>query len=243
MTIVGALVAGLVWRSRLQIGRILRAEAGREKARTERAFIRQTFGKYVPEAVASAILSDRGRLTPLKRRATVMFVDIEKFTGFSETLDADGVLTVVNAYFDAAGEVITANGGVINQFQGDAFIASFNVPIPDPDHAKRAVEAAESLFELVGRQHFAGQSVAIRIGLHTGEVAAGAIGSADRLSYTVIGHTVNVAARLEELNKEMGTRLLMTEATLAASGASDAYRQIGDWPLRGMSSPIGVYGR
>ena len=241
MVLTALLVAGLVKRSRAQVTRLLRAEAGREQARAERQFIRETFGKYVPDAVAAAIVADRGRLIPEKRVATVLFVDIAGFTALGERVDADRLLRILNAYFDAAGRIITANGGTINQFQGDAILASFNVPVIDDDHACNALAAAQELLEMVDSTDFEGERIDVRIGVHTGELAAGAVGSSDRLSYTVHGNCVNVAARLEQMNKTLGTRVLFSDATYETAVDRFRCRSLGAHEIRGNAGALDLY--
>ena len=241
IVLAALLVAGLVWRSRLQIGRVLKAERDREKARAERSTIHQTFGRYVPKAVAEAILSDRGRLQPQQKRATVLFVDIAEFTRLSEELEADTLLEVLNAFFDAAEQEISAYGGVINQFQGDALLASFNIPVADPDHPRNAVLAAEGLIRRVREERFGGEQLTVRVGLHTGDLVAGTVGGGDRLSYTVLGHTVNIAARLEQLNKDKGTTVLLSETTANASGFADRLVDVGTVQLRGATNAVQVF--
>lgn len=229
----GVLVAGLVWRSRRQVRRLLAAERRRQRAVEQQQFVRETFGKYVPNSIATQIIQDRGQLVPNKRQATVLFADLEGFTNLSERVSPEELLQILNLYFEAAGDIITAHGGTINQFQGDAILASFNVPIADEDHISQAVRASKALIDLVETREFEGQKLRMRIGLNTGELAAGAVGSSDRLSYTVHGNCVNIAARLEQLNKETGTRVLMTE------GIADAARDAVN--VKHVSEPVTLY--
>ena len=150
------------------------------------------------------------------------------------------IVDILNAYFDAATEIIGRHNGVVTQFQGDAILAIFNVPIEDPDHARRAFEAATEILETVGTRTFAGETLAVRIGLNSGPLIAGNVGGGGRQSYTVHGDTVNLAARLEALNKEHGTGLLVSQTT-AALLPDDALRRIGETEVRGLSEPVGVY--
>ena len=237
----GILVAGLVWRSRRQVRRLLAAERRRRSAIEQQQFVRETFGKYVPSSIASQIIQDRGQLVPNMREATVLFADLEGFTKLSETVSPDELLRILNLYFEAAGEIITAHGGTINQFQGDAILASFNVPIADEDHISQAVRAAKALVDMVDARKFEGQKLRVRIGLNTGELAAGAVGSSDRLSYTVHGNCVNIAARLEQLNKETGTSILMTEGIAEAARDAVDVKRVGKFEVRGVSEPVTLY--
>ena len=239
--ISGVLIAGLVWRSRRQVRRLLAAERRRQSAIEQQQFVRETLGKYVPRSIARQIILDRGQLVPNKREATVLFADLEGFTNLSETISPDELLRVLNLYFEAAGDIITAHGGTINQFQGDAILASFNVPIADNDHIAQAVRASKALVDMVSGRTFEGQKLRVRVGLNTGELAAGAVGSSDRLSYTVHGKCVNIAARLEQLNKETGTSVLMTEGIAEAARDAVDVKRVGEFDVRGVSEPVILY--
>ena len=240
IVLTGLLVAALVARSRWQVRRILKAEAERQQAQTEQSFIRETFGRYVPDSVVTTILEDRGRLLPKKRVATILFADIEGFTALGDRLDAEGLLTVLNAYFDEVGQAIAENGGTITQFQGDAILAGFNVPVSDANHADDAIAAAKAILDRVNGRDFQGEKLNVRIGIHTGEVVAGSVGGGARLTFTVHGTAVNVAARLAQLNKDTGTRLLISAATLKAAQAAPPAHFVGSYPLPGLTTPVEV---
>lgn len=238
--LAGSLVAALVARSRWQVRRVLKAEEEREIARQEQNFIRETFGQYVPDSVVNTILEDRGRLLPKKREATILFVDIEGFTALGERLDAEGLFTVLDAYFNEVGQAIAENGGTITQFQGDAILAGFNVPVADPNHADHAIAAAKAILSRVSEQSYQGERVKVRIGIHTGEVVAGTVGGGARLTFTVHGTAVNMAARLEQLNKSTETRVLISDATLQAAKDGQGTRPIGSFPIPGLRQPVVV---
>ncbi|MBL8672235.1 MAG: adenylate/guanylate cyclase domain-containing protein [Alphaproteobacteria bacterium] len=239
IVLISLLIAAAVWRSRLLVRRVLELEHAREAAEADRAFIRETFGKYVPEAVARAILADRGRLKPELRTATVLFADLEGFTALGERMAPSDLLALLNEYFDMVVQAVTRHGGVINQFQGDAVLATFNVPLPSPDHAAQAIRTACEIRDAVASRDFAGVRLKVRIGINTGALVAGAVGTADRLSYTVHGDAVNLAARLEQLNKEHGTGILLTAETARLAGDVRT-RPIGLLPVRGKGEPVEV---
>lgn len=109
----------------------------------DQTFIRQTCGKFVPESIAATVLEDRGVVRPQLREATILFTDIQGFTAICEKLQPEEVVAMLNDYFSVAAEPIRESGGVITQFQGDAMLVSFNLPVEDPDHAANAVRAAE----------------------------------------------------------------------------------------------------
>ncbi len=207
----------------------------------EREFIRETFGRFLPERVAAALLDGNGTLVPRTATATILYADIEGFTRIAESHPPEAVLAMLNAYFTAAIEPIRQAGGVVNQFQGDAMLVTFNVPVPDPEHADHAVTAAQELQRLLASKTFAGIPVRVRIGINTGDVIAGAVGSEDRLSYTVHGDAVNLAARLEALNKETGTDVLISGETAARLRRAYPLAAMGEIVLRGRTKPVSVY--
>ena len=137
-------------------------------------------------------------------------------------------------------EILEQRGGVVTQFQGDAILATFNVPVPDPEHARNAVLAAQEMLTSVAGSEYAGERLNIRIGINTGQVVAGAIGARGRLNYTVHGDAVNLAARLENLNKEYTTRLLLSES-VAARLPDMQPKPIGETAVRGQSHTIRLY--
>ena len=137
-------------------------------------------------------------------------------------------------------EILERHGGVVTQFQGDAILATFNVPIADEEHARNAVRAAGDMLTAVAGNEYAGERLNIRIGINTGAVVAGAIGARGRLNYTVHGDAVNLAARLESLNKEYGTRMLLAES-VAAHLPQREIEPVGETTVRGQSCSIKIY--
>ena len=194
--------------------------------------VRRTFGRFVPEEVAAALLAREGAIVPQERIATVLFTDIERFTQIASRLEPRQVLGMLNEYFGAVAAIIHRHGGVITQFQGDAVLAVFNLPAPAPDHAARALAAAMQILDVVPRT---------RVGIATGRVVGGTVGGAERLGYTVHGDTVNLAARLEEMNKELGSRLLIDGHTAERLDQRVPLRDRGEVAVRGLPVPIRVY--
>ena len=206
----------------------------------ERQLIRQTLGRYVPEKVAHALLSAGGRIEPTEVRATVMFCDLVGFTSLTERLGPTGIVDVLNDWFSRMTEIIERRGGTVIQFQGDAILATFNVPVADPEHARQAVRAALEMRAETRRRNAAGHELGCRIGIGTGAVVAGAVGATGRLSYTVYGDAVNLAARLEALNREHGTAILLCGET--AGGAEDLpIEPAGTTTVRGQSVPTRLF--
>lgn len=231
--VVALLIAIVMWRARNTVRLQLEAEQ-------DRAAISQIFGRYVPESIVSAMIADKGALAPVERRATVLFADLAGFTQMTESAGARGTVEVINQFFDAATEIIGRHNGIVTQFQGDALLATFNLPVEDADHATHAVHAAHGILAAVEKRQFGGRDLSVRIGVATGDVMAGNIGGGGRQSYTVYGDAVNIAARLEEMNKEYGTSLLFTESTADLMSGAPTQR-IGEAMVRGVHDPVAVY--
>nr|MBC8157758.1 adenylate/guanylate cyclase domain-containing protein [Alphaproteobacteria bacterium] len=206
----------------------------------ERDLIRGLFGTYVPEAVATAIVEEHGTLAPQSAHATVLFSDLAGFTTMSERLQPQEIVDVLNGYFSTVVEIIERHGGVITQFQGDAVLAIFNVPVADANHAENAVRAAIEIHRAIKGRAFAGQILSCRVGINTGDVVAGSVGAGGRLSYTVHGDAVNLAARLEQLNKEYGTGTLVSGAT-AERVSTIGLRRIGEVEIRGKTEKVSLF--
>ncbi len=205
----------------------------------EREVIRNTLGRYVPEAVAADLIHGGGQMEPRAAEATVLFADVAGFTNLTETLGAKGIVEVLNAYFSAMAAILERHGGIITQFQGDALLATFNVPMADPAHAEHALSAAGEMIAAADEKTFGGHAVGNRIGIATGNVVAGPVGASGRLSYTVHGDAVNLAARLEQMNKEHGTRVLISDATAAL--LKRELKAVGEIAVRGQSRPAKVW--
>jgi adenylate cyclase len=200
-----------------------------------------TLAHFVPEPVARKLLaSDGARLEPVEAKATILLCDIARFTELTESLGPHRVIEFLNAYFDVLVGIIDHHHGMVTQFQGDAVLAVFNVPLPDPDHGAAAVRAAIEIVEATDRQAFAGVRVSNRVGICTGRVVAGAVGAHGMLSYTVHGNAVNLAARLEQLNKDYGTRILLTEKT-AERCPGIPLRRVHETLIRGHAEPVTLY--
>ena len=200
----------------------------------ESELVRQTLGRFVPTDVARTLLTEGGELAPEQAQATVLFCDLEGFTALTETLGPAGIVELLNEYFEVMVEILERHRGVVTQFQGDAILATFNVPVPDPAHAANALQAAIEMQDATRRREFAGQRIGSRIGINTGRLVAGAVGAKGRLSYTVHGDAVNLAARLEALNKELGTRVLVSGATAGQVEGFDL-RPMGEVGVRGQT--------
>ena len=233
LAVVAFLIAVVMWRARITLKRQLEAER-------DRATLSGIFGRFVPQAIINAMVAGRGTLAPVEREDTVLFADIAGFTEMTERAGAARTVEILNAFFDEVTRIIGAHNGIVTQFQGDAVLATFNVPVEDPDHAHNAFLAAEEILACAACRDYAGERVRVRIGLNTGRLVAGNVGGGGRQSYTVHGDTVNLAARLEALCKEHGAPLLVSEATARALPV-DHLVAVGTITVRGLSDPVAVY--
>lgn len=201
------------------------------------------FQRYLPIQLVRTLISRGIESSPQARTATILFTDIEGFTTLGERLSPEQLVRLLNEYFTVVTPAIDHHGGVITQIQGDAILAVYNVPTDLPDHAAAAVRTALELQAALATHDFSGDHrLRSRVGINTGDVIAGSVGSPERVNYTVHGDAVNIAARLEALNKEHGTRILVSESTAAALPAGEfRLRAIGTTPIRGKQTGIDVY--
>ena len=221
---------------------------GEERERTR---LRQIFGRYVSDAVVEKLLAT-GKQPNLGGEAvtvTVLFSDIRNFTPMSESLAPQEVVELLNNYFSRACEPILEQGGTVDKFIGDAIMAVFGSPAPYPDHARRAIAAALALAERTSdfqawiARRFPDrdwQDFRIGIGLHTGEVVVGNVGSPKRFEFTAIGDTVNIASRLEGLTKELGWTIVASAATIQAAGPGVVTGGAKQVQVKGRQEPVEV---
>ncbi len=212
----------------------------------ERERLRDAFGRYLAPELAEAVMKRGVRLGGDTIEASVLFADIRGFTTISEGLQSEQVVDLLNRYFAAVEPVIQAHGGWINKFGGDSLLAVFGAPVPHPDHARRALLAALGMRAALAefnqhQQAQGGPLIHIGMGLHTGSLVAGNVGSPTRMEYTVIGDIVNVASRIDGLNKEWHTDLLVSAEALAAAGLDIPVRAMPPVAVKGKSHTIQVY--
>jgi class 3 adenylate cyclase len=203
--------------------------------------LRQIFGKYVPRRVAETIVSNRGLLRPTETVATILFSDIQGFTGIVERMAPERLIEMLNEYFSAVIEPIDRNDGIVNQFLGDAMLVTFNIPIADPEHAEKALRTAIAIQRVVQGRKFAGVELVTRIGIHTGTIIAGNVGSGDRVNYAVYGDAVNLAARIEQLNKKFGSLVLVSGTTVEQVTDTHGLEPVGETIVRGKTQPVKLY--
>ena len=214
----------------------------------ERRKVVSQLGLYMDTRVVDEILAHPEAQYPRPRRtqATVLFTDIEGFTSYSEAHEAEEVVTALNAFFSRMKPIVVAHGGSIDKFIGDAMMCFFGVPLPRADHAKRALQCALELQEECARfRHETGIPFRMRIGLHTGALIVGSVGSeagngsAAHMNYTVIGDTVNLASRLEAKNKEFGSWIMCSRA-LGEAAPGVANFVAARTPIKGLSHEVDV---
>jgi len=216
---------------------------GREKRR-----VKQLFGRYVSKDVYQQLLDDPSLagLGGQRRDMTVLFSDIRGFTTLSEAGEPEAVVGMLNEYFTRMVAIVFDHHGTIDKFVGDMVMALFGAPLDDPAHARHAVDAAldmtAALEALNAKWTAEGRpALDIGIGINTGPMIAGNIGSDAIMSYTVIGDAVNLGARLESLNKQYGTRIIISEATRERIGGGYAVRPLGEVTVKGKTRPVAVF--
>ena len=201
------------------------------------------FGQYVSPAVVDELLSRPVEGTGEVRRVTIMFLDIRGFTSFAERRTPQQVVEYLNTLFGALIAVVNANHGIINKFLGDGFMACFGAPLSNGRDAENAVRAAVAIVDTVERLSAAGTIAPTRIGigLHAGTAVTGSVGSDERREYTIIGDTVNLASRVEQLTKQLGAVVLVTDAVWQEVKHAYAGRAIDTVAVRGREEPVAVY--
>ena len=211
------------------------------------ALVRDLFGQYVTPALAEAAIERRADLDGQLVTCTVLFVDIRNFTGIAEALPATRLLKILNEYFARMSAVIVDENGFVNKFGGDSLLAVFGTPLnPDPDHAECGVLAAlrmeQALTEFNREQKDAWlPQIIVGIGIATGDVVAGNVGSETKLEYTVIGDAVNVASRLQAMTKDLDVHILADGETARAATRFAHFTSVGELAVRGKARPVEVF--
>lgn len=215
----------------------------------QRRMLRRAFNRYFSPHVVADILdnSEQVELGGKTIEATAFFSDIKDFTSFAERTTPKDLVRYLNQYFSVASDVILRNEAMLDKYIGDAIMAIFGAPIPRPDNARVACLTALEVQEVLAAYHQRpdrdpGMPVFVtRIGLHTGNMVIGNIGSSSRLDYTAIGDTVNVASRLEGVNKVFGTRIIVSETTYEQTANAIAARPLDFLKVKGKAIPIRIF--
>jgi class 3 adenylate cyclase len=206
----------------------------------ERELLERALGSYIDADIALRLLSEGEIIQGREVEVTVLFLDIRDFTAFADRSTAADVVRFLSEFFELVIPILRTHQGHPNKLLGDGLLAVFGAPTPLHAHADHALAAAKDILTAVA-DHYNGE-LHLGIGVHTGLVVAGTIGGGGKLDYTLIGDTVNVAARVQELTKETGEELLITEATRGMlSGAAQPLRARGAQQLRGKADQTPIY--
>ncbi len=207
-----------------------------------------SFSRFVPKELVRRVVDNSisAELGGVRQELTVVFTDIRDFTTVAESADPDSLMLQMSRYFTALTEVFLSEGGTVDKYIGDAIMVFWNAPNSQPDHVERACRAAlaaesagerlNAQFEAEGQQPFF-----TRFGVHVGEAVVGNIGSADRMNYTALGSVVNLASRLEGLNKQYGTTILASEDVYSRARHRFRFKEIGSVVAKGMTQETHVY--
>lgn len=218
------------------------------RERQQRTWIRQAFDRYLAPQVIDQIIAEGFdlKLGGQKRELTILFSDIRSFTTLSEQLSPQELVTLLNVYLSSMTETVLETQGVVDKYIGDAIMAFWGAPVEQPDHAVRAATTALAMKRTLNRLHdqWAEQQLPlfqIGIGLNTGEVIVGNMGSEKRFDYTVMGDDVNLASRTEGLTKHYGVTILLTEATQQKLGDRFVTRFLDDVIVKGRTQPVKLF--
>ena len=216
---------------------------GREKRKVSRLF-----GRYVSKDVYSQLMAnpDQATLGGKRREMSVLFSDIRGFTTVTEKGEPEALVHQLNEYFTQMVDVVFRHGGTVDKFVGDMVMALFGAPLEDPHHAEHAVATAVDMIHELGELNRAWAAKGLKqldigIGVNSGEMIAGNIGSSSIMSYTVIGDNVNLGSRLESLNKEYKTRIIISDATRTRLESRYEMRPLGDVIVKGKSKPVAIF--
>ena len=234
MLMLAGVAAAIVARTlRQQFETSVAAAAARDK-------VTNLFGQHVSPVVVEQLLGTE--LLSERRTVCALFLDIRGFTAMTRTRSADETVTLLNDFFAEMIEIVDRHHGFINKFLGDGFLALFGAALADPAAATNAMAAGRGMLRAVDawNQAHPGRALEVGIGVNIGEAITGSIGSPRRKEYTAIGDTVNLAARLEQLTKETGARLLLSDPLRTAAAVDDAV-DLGPLPIRGYDEPVRVW--
>jgi adenylate cyclase len=216
------------------VRRALRSEIGRA-----------TLSRFLPQQVVESAYADPKALlaSPRNAEGTVVVTDVRGFTAWAETRPPAEVFDFLNQLQGRLAEVVRARGGTVDKFLGDGMLAVFGVPEESPDHAARAVQAAREMLGAIAELRFPGTNLAVQlgIGVNSGALAVGCVGSGARLEFTILGDTVNTAARLQDMTKSHKVAVLLTEETVQRCGGGDSFKQLGEADVRGRRGAVRLF--
>ena len=211
----------------------------------EKDRVKDLFGRFVTPQIADAIMAHNPALGGENTEVTILFADIRSYTTICEKLSPAQVIKFLNHYFSHMVKAIEKHRGIVNQFVGDGIMAVFGAPVKQKDHAAKALAAARDMLdelELFNQRHRPGlDPISIGIGINTGPVVAGIIGTERRMEYRVVGDAVNLASRVEGLNKKFGTKVLVSSFTRKALPPEAPMRPLGPVKVKGKSHIVEVF--
>ena len=231
-----AILALAVYRARQVFFAQIAAEAAEQAERGARQRVTDLLGRYIPESVARKLVENPAALAPQIRSGTALILDIAGFTRFAATRSPDAVIAELDSFLSEASDAVSRHGGVVITFTGDGLLATFNAPLEHSRPRYAAVTAARDLLDIAGAA-----GLGVRIGIASGEIVSGNIGSSKRQAFTVYGDAVNLSARLEALGKPLGQSLLIDGQTRIGLKEDMAFRSLGMQTIRGMDAPVEVF--
>lgn len=220
------------------------------KTAQEKSYIRKAFGHYLSTEVINQLITDpdKLRLGGEKKNMTAMFTDIRGFSTISESLDPTDLVRLLNEYLSAMSDIILDLQGTIDKYEGDAIISFFGAPLEMADHAQRGCLAAIRMKKLetelnrrFQEQNTSPAPLFTRIGINTGDMVVGNMGTLQKMDYTIMGNSVNLAARLEGVNKQYGTWILTSEYTADQTGGDFIYRKLDRVRVVGITTPVRLF--
>ena len=221
--------------------------AGSER---EKQFIRKAFSTYVSDDVVKEIIADPSRLQlgGTKRHMSAIFTDVQGFSTISEQLDPESLVSLLNRYLTFMSDAILEEKGTIDKYEGDAIIAFFGAPMPLEDHALRACVSAIAIKQIekglnkkIMEEKLSPKPLYTRVGINTGSMVAGNMGTGNKMNYTIMGNAVNLAARLEGVNKQYGTWILASESTAQEAGDKILTRKLDRVRVVGINEPVRLH--
>jgi adenylate cyclase len=214
----------------------------------EKRWLHQAFTHYVSQEVVETLMThpERFELGGVELEATVMFADLAGFADISQSMAPKDLVNLLSDYFTPLTDIVLAHGGTLDKYIDSRLMAVWGAPLPQADHARRACQAALAMLrrvedDLRERQARGQAFLGLRLGLHSGQVMAGNVGSKERFNYTIMGDTVNLAHRLQEVNRHYGTRLILSDATRSLAGPGLLMRELDQVQVRGRNQPVTIF--
>ena len=210
----------------------------------ERNELEKAFGQQVSKEVVDEFIQNNLTITSRERKATIMFLDIRDFSNFCEGKTPEEINKYQNEVLSFMIDIVTNHRGIINQILGDGFMATFGAPVEDEKHTDNAVKAANEIIRQLNFNNEEGkiEKTKVGIGIHCGEVVTGNVGTEERMQYSVTGNTVILASRLEQLNKEFNSSIIVSKDVIDNVNIEDIEHQsLGNVTVKGFANPIEVY--